>query len=176
LRLRFLSAAVAAAAVACARGDGLTAPQAASTSAAASGGRGSIVSTVTGLLSCPTSESATAAATIGPEGGVLVLDGHRFAVPAGAVAESTTFVMTAPAGRYLEVDVSAVGVERYIFLEPVTITLDLRRCPPSIGPFHAWYIDTRTKALKEDLGGVTDLLSRTHTFQTGHLSGYAVAT
>lgn len=192
LRLLIPSVALAAAAVACATGDGPTAPPRSAPLApgdvVASGGAtdsttatgtivdGTLTPVVGSLLYCPASESATTAGTIGPEGGVLRVGGHRVSVPAGAVAESTTFVMTVPAGQYLEVDVSAMGVEHYTFRAPVAITLDFSRCPLYLGPYRAWYIDTTTKALLEDMGGVSDLLSRTHTFQTGHLSGYAVAT
>lgn len=190
MRLLILSAAIAAASVACATGDGPTAPPRTAprgelatgatadsgTSATGTNEGGLLFPVLGGLLSCPVSESATASAAIGPEGGVLRVGRHRLSVPAGAVPETTTFVMTVPAGRYLEVDVSATGVEHYTFRKPVAITIDFSRCLLYLGPYRVWYIDATTKALLEDMGGVTDLLSRTHTFETGHLSGYAVAT
>lgn len=176
-RLLILSAAIAAASMSCAGGDGPTAlPRSTPRSSAGSLVDGVLAPTVGSLLYCPASQTETTAATIGPEGGVFGVAGHRVSVPAGAVPESTTFVLTAPAGRYLELDVSAMGVEHYTFLAPVTISVDFGRCPLYLGPYHVWYIDETTKSRLEDMGGVTDILSHRHTFQTSHLSGYAVAT
>jgi hypothetical protein len=38
-----------------------------------------------------------------------------------------------------------------------------------------WYIDPATGTLLENMLGVDNKLTRTITFSTGHLSGYAVA-
>jgi len=130
------------------------------------------------LLVCPTSDSASARATIGPEGGTIGARGASITIPPGAVPESTLFEVVVPPSRYLETEIHAVGVEHFVFQQPATITLNLARCPLALpvgaGPQGA-YIDTATDQVLELMGGSYDLLGHKVTFRTGHLSGYVVA-
>lgn len=78
----------------------------------------------------------------------------------------------------MEIDVSAVGFQTFLFQQPVTITIDYSRCGRSDidqKTLHVFHIDPITKQLLEDMGGVDDKVSQHITFTTGHLSGYAVA-
>lgn len=165
-RLRLLAIAAVAATAACSAADRTTAPLVRPDLADAPEQT---------LLYCPTSWSRTAIATIGPSGGSVGIGGARLTLPPGAVSATTTFVVSVPASQHLEAEFHAYGRSSFQFDVPATITISYRRCGDVDGPFRAWYIDDETKALLENMGGVTDTLTRTHRFQTGHLSGYAVA-
>jgi hypothetical protein len=158
--------AAAAATAACSAADRATAPVVRPDEAGA---------TERTLLYCPTSASKMAIATIGPAGGSIGIGDVRLTLPPGAVLTTTTFVVSAPASNHLEVEIHALGRSSFQFVVPATIAISYRRCGDVDGPLRAWYIDDETKALLENMGGVTDAVSRTHTFLTGHLSGYAVA-
>jgi hypothetical protein len=130
------------------------------------------------LLSCPTNTTTTASRRIGPAGGVLTLAGTKLRVPAGAVAAETEFVITIPASPYLELDISATGHEHYRFASPVTVTVNYARCKSKqaeIEALSAWHIDASTRDFLEDMGGIESKAGRKITFDTDHLSGYAIA-
>jgi hypothetical protein len=164
--LRVLTLAVGIAVAGCSTADRPTAPASRLESASA---------LEQNLLACPTSLTQTATGALGMLGGTIQLGDVRFTLPAGAVRGLTVFVVTVPASRHLEVEIHALGLSSFHFEKPATITMGYGRCGDVQGPFRAWYIDSETKALLEDMGGVTDTVARTHTFQTNHLSGYAVA-
>lgn len=130
------------------------------------------------LLVCPSRHTQTATRVVGPEGGELVIAGSRIQIPAGAVAQPTTFTITAPAGRYMQLDISAQGYDHFFFQKPATVTINYARCG-NVGDIasalSAWYIDTTTGTLLENMGGADSRPGRKFTFQTGHLSGYAIA-
>lgn len=136
---------------------------------------GGVLGTVPQLLGCPSDESQSASAVIGPEGGSLVSGGFRVDFPAGAVDSARTFTLSVPASRYLEIEVHADGFEHYVFATPVTVTLDASRCGVLPLGLQVWNIDTETKALLEPMGGSLDLLTRTVRFRTPHFSGYTIA-
>ena len=100
-------------------------------------------------------------------------------VPAGALTVPQLIQVTVPASNYMEIDVTAVGFESFLFQQPVSITIDYSRCTRSnidSQTLHVWHIDPVTHDLLEEMGGVVDdKISRHITFTTGHLSGYAVA-
>ena len=130
------------------------------------------------LVECPTGTTRTTSALIGPLGGTLEVDGHRMTVPAGALLLPTEVTLTVPASQYVEVDIRAGGEEHFVFEAPVEVSISYARCSRSNierTSLSAWYIDSETKALLEDMGGVDDKTARTVTFTTGHLSGYAIA-
>jgi len=130
------------------------------------------------LLQCPSSESATATTTIGPAGGFLSVGGTSVSIPLGALLEPTTIELTVPASQYVEVRIKAKGQEHFIFESPITVTIDYSRCTRSDLLFRlltAWEIDPETKDLLERMGGIDNKLTRSVTFSTIHLSGYAIA-
>lgn len=131
------------------------------------------------LLVCPTSSTTSASALVTPlAGGVISAGGISVAVPAGAVLSATTITLTVPASQYMEIDVSAAGVDHFLFELPVTVTMSYARCSRSNidrSALTAWYIDRDSKALLEEMPSIDDKLLRTVTFTTGHLSGYALA-
>ena len=136
---------------------------------------GILTGTVHGILACPSDQTLSATATIGPDGGTLAAGGFLVEFPAGAVRSPETFVLDVPAGPYLELDVRAEGYAHYTFDAPVAVTLDASRCgllPPGL---QVWNIDEQSKALLEPMGTVVDLLSRTVRFRTSHFSGYTIA-
>jgi hypothetical protein len=130
------------------------------------------------LIECPTQESSSSTAVVTPLGGLVSIGGTSVSIPAGALLSDATVTVTLPASQYMEVDISVEGVDHFIFELPVTVTVSYARCSRSNidhDPLTAWYIDSETKAMLEAMGGVDDKLTRTVTFTTGHLSGYALA-
>ena len=130
------------------------------------------------LLRCPTTETATTTAVVTPLGGLLSVAGTSVSIPAGAVTVPTTITVTVPASQYMEIDVTALGVEHFIFAAPVTVTVSYARCDmrrTDRAPLYAYHINSITKKLLERMPSVDDKTARTVTFTTGHLSGYALA-
>lgn len=130
------------------------------------------------LLECPVNTTQSTTGVIGPLGGVLSLGNHAVQIPAGAVPTPTLFSLTVPSGRYMKVDVTAVGVEHYVFGAPVSVTVDYSRCPAGRTERRSltvWYVAPATNAPLEHMGGVDDPAKRRITFETGHLSGYVIA-
>lgn len=132
----------------------------------------------TSLVECPIGETTSRTAVITPLGGSVSAGGTTVVIPAGAVLLPTTITVTVPASRYLEVDISAAGVEHFVFELPVVVTLSYARCNRANidkAPLSVWYIDSNSKDLLELMGGFDNKLTREVTFLTGHLSGYAIA-
>ena len=130
------------------------------------------------LLECPTNQTTSTSGLIGLLGGSVQLGATGISIPSGAITVPTLIQLTVPSSRFMEIDVSAVGFQSFLFQQPVTITIDYSRCARNDidqQTLHVWHIDPVTKELLEDMGGTDDKLTRTITFTTGHLSGYAVA-
>jgi hypothetical protein len=131
------------------------------------------------LLACdaPATDSSTTG-VIGPLGGLLAIGGTQVLIPANAVLVPTTFRLTIPASRLVEISVRAGSAEHFLFEKPVLVTIDYGRCAgavPLSASLSAWHIDETSKSLLENMSGVDLRLLHTITFYTGHLSGYAVA-
>jgi hypothetical protein len=130
------------------------------------------------LIECPTSQPATNTGLIGVLGGTVAAAGTSISLPAGSVLTSTLIRVTVPASTYMEVDVTADDLLSYLFVRPVTITIDYSRCPAGVTEgktLTVWHINTQTKALLENMHGVNDPVQRRISFTTDHLSGYAIA-
>jgi hypothetical protein len=128
------------------------------------------------LVVCPTRHELSASAVVGPDGGHFRVGKHAVVIPAGAIAEPVELTVTAPAGRYLALDVTATGSEHYRFEQPITITMDYSRCDRRDlrrGGIGVWYLDedgtpSENMAAHRDGGYAV-------TFTTTHLSTYALA-
>ena len=130
------------------------------------------------LITCPAGAAQSVTSTIGPLGGLLAVGNTRVLIPANAVLAPTSFTLTVPSSKYVEIEVTAAGTEHFVFELPVTATIDYSRCSRSNlqrGLLSVWNIDPATKALLEPMPSVDDKLTRTVTFTTLHFSGYAVA-
>jgi hypothetical protein len=130
------------------------------------------------LIECPTNQSATTSALVGLLGGTVQLGTTSISIPSGALSVPTLIQVTVPASRFMEIDVTAVGFTSFLFQKPVSVTIDYSRCSRGDidqATLHVWHIDPVTKELLEDMGGSDDKATRSITFTTGHLSGYAVA-
>lgn len=129
------------------------------------------------LLVCPSTESFTASAVIGREGGSLSAGGATITLPQKAVSRPTLFTLTVPASQFVEVEIVAEDRPHFNFDKRVVITLDYSRCGEDVEekPLSAWHIDTRSKALLDEMPGRKGLHDRAITFGTDHLSGYALA-
>lgn len=130
------------------------------------------------LVTCPTKESISSTALVSALGGTVSAGGTTIAIPAGALLSDAEITVTVPASNYMEVDISVGGAEHFVFEAPVTVTLSYARCSRSdidAAANSVWYIDSETKALLAPMPSVEDKLTRSVTFTTGHLSGYALA-
>jgi hypothetical protein len=130
------------------------------------------------LVECQTSESISTDGTIGALGGTISIGGTSVLIPAGALLGPTDVRLTIPASKYVEVEIRAGNQEHFLFELPIAVTIDYSRCDRSdvlFKPLSAWYIDAETKQLKENMSGVDNKLTRSVTFTTPHLSGYAIA-
>jgi len=130
------------------------------------------------LAVCPTRTTESVTGMIGPTGGSLKVAGHKLNIPAGAVSSPTTFTLTAPAGRYLKLEITAGDSEHYRFSAPVAVTISYARCKRqnlARTSFAAWYIDTESEVPLAYMGGRSNPERKTLTFSTDHLSTYAVA-
>ena len=96
-------------------------------------------------------------------------------VPPGALNRTTDFELRVPESPYAEVEIRANGQEHWQFNKPVIIRISYGDCTEPPGELKAWHIDTATKALLEDMGGVDDPHAQQVSFTTLHLSGYAIA-
>jgi hypothetical protein len=127
---------------------------------------------------CPSGESATTTAEVGPLGGLVSVGGTSISIPVGALLETVTLTVTEPASRYMEVDISVAGAEHFIFQTPVVVTVSYARCNGmrwGAAPLAAWYFEGDPENLLELMPSVDNRLARTVTFVTGHLSGYILA-
>ncbi|MGH7480969.1 MAG: hypothetical protein ACRELV_02355 [Longimicrobiales bacterium] len=129
-------------------------------------------------LECPTNQTLSESGTIGLLGGTVAVDGHSITLPFGAVVLPTTITLTVPASNYMEIDIRAGGLEHFTFREPARVVIDYSRCSRNNiekGPLEAWYWDSGTRTLLEDMDASDDPASSRVSFTTDHLSGYVVA-
>lgn len=130
------------------------------------------------LLQCPSTQSLTTSAAVTGLGGVVSVGGTSVRIPAAALLSATTINLTVPASQYMEIEVNANNLTSFFFQQPISVTIDYSRCPigeASKTPLSVWHIDTQTKQLLDNMGGVDDKTTHSITFTTGHFSGYAVA-
>ncbi|MBA3892021.1 MAG: hypothetical protein H0X64_15995 [Gemmatimonadaceae bacterium] len=130
------------------------------------------------LVACQSSAAVSAQGTIGLLGGSVSAGGTTIVIPPGAVLFPQTFDVTVPASRLMEVQVTAVGHDRFQFLLPVLVTIDYSRCRGNssvLAHLSVYYIDDSTKALLALMAGTDDKVAQRYTFVTDHLSGYAIA-
>jgi hypothetical protein len=130
------------------------------------------------LVECPTDESISTEGSIGPLGGLLSIGGTSVVIPKGALLAPTNVTLTIPASKYVEIEIRAGDQEHFVFELPIAVTIDYSRCNRSdvlFKPLSAWYIDSQTKAPLENMLGIDNKLTRSVTFTTPHLSGYAIA-
>jgi hypothetical protein len=130
------------------------------------------------LIECPTTQTSTNSGLLGVLGGTIATAGSAISLPVGAVLLGTLIRVTVPASTYMEIDVTANDLLSFLFLKPVTITIDYSRCPTSVTAgktLTVWHINTQTKGLIENMHGVNDPVQRRISFTTDHLSGYAIA-
>ena len=130
------------------------------------------------LIECPTEETSTNSGLIGVLGGSIAAAGTSITLPPGAVILNTLVRVTVPASTYMEIDVTANDLLTFLFQRSVTVTIDYSRCPTSVTAgktLTVWHINTQTKVLIENMGGVNDPMQQKISFTTDHLSGYAIA-
>jgi hypothetical protein len=130
------------------------------------------------LVQCPVYTSQSTTGIIGPLGGLLSLGENVVSFPAGAVTTPTLFQVTVPASRYMKVDVTAVGLDHFVFDTPISVTVDYSRCPADRTTGKAlevWYVSPLLNIPLQNMGGTDDPASRRITFSTDHLSGYVIA-
>lgn len=130
------------------------------------------------LVECPVDETRSTSGVVDILGGTVSLEGHSISLPEGAVLLPTEITLTVPASNYMEIEIRANDLESFEFETPVSITLSYDRCTRSNidkSDLTVWQIDPATKALLEHMGGEDDKTARNVTFESGHLSGFAIA-
>ena len=130
------------------------------------------------LVQCPVYTTQSTTGIIGPLGGLLSLGDFVVEFPAGAVTTPTLFQVTVPASRYMKVDVTAVGLDQFLFDAPISVTMDYSRCPvdrTAGKDLEVWYVSPLLNIPLQNMGGVDDPTNRKITFTTDHLSGYVIA-
>ena len=132
----------------------------------------------TSLAACETSESASASAVIGADGGVLSAGSAVVFIPPKAVRTPTRFTIRPLAGGTLRVRITARGRERFGFARPIAVMIGYAHCSRQeflSGNLSVWHVDDATDAPLERMPTVHDRHNATIGFMTAHLSTYAVA-
>lgn len=126
-----------------------------------------------GLLTCRPMPTATATATIGPDGGRLAVGPHTLVVPRGALRRPVTITATAPSGRVNRVEFEPHGLS---FETSARLTMSYANCDllGSLLPKRIAYVDSGLSILYY-LVSVDDLLNRRVTGRLEHFSEYAVS-
>jgi hypothetical protein len=130
------------------------------------------------LVTCPSKVLALSFALLGPQGGELTAGPATLTVPPGALASTHVFAISVPRSRYMDVQVSAIGEEHFVFERPVTIALDYSRCDlDALGEqsLTAWFLDTNSLQPVAPMLTEDDRAARRAVFVTDHLSRYALA-
>ena len=175
---RILSVLVVAGALSlasCSSTQDLMGPEAETPSALLSG-NGVLGTTIaTGLLPSSTLTYAADSATIGPEGGTLVIGPHRLTVPAGALAAPVVIRGEAPVGTVNSVELQPEGLH-FAAGKPAKLTLSYANCPllGGILPKRMAYT-TDQLAILTYVPSLDDLLGRRISGSLEHFSRYAVA-
>lgn len=128
-----------------------------------------------GLLACAPLPYASASATIGAQGGTLVIGPHTLTVPAGALAGPIVISAEAPVGTVNSVRLQPEGL-RFAAGKPARLTLSYANCPllGSLLPKRVAYT-TDLLGILSYVVSLDDLLGRKVTGSLEHFSRYAVA-
>ncbi len=128
-----------------------------------------------GLLACTPQPYASGDATIGPEGGTLVIGAHKLTVPAGALSAPVLITGEAPVGTVNSVRLFPEGLQ-FAAGKPASLTLNYANCP-LLGSLLPKRIAYTTDALEilSHLVSLDDLLNKRVTAGLEHFSRYAVA-
>lgn len=122
-------------------------------------------------LSCTTQSYAQARASIGTGGGTLAVGGHKFIVPAGALAANTSITVTfTKSSSGVRADLAPHGLK---FNVPTEVQFDLTSCAvPTGSPINVYYVDDSNRVMQ--LMPSTTASGRTRAL-TDHFSGFVVA-
>jgi hypothetical protein len=128
-----------------------------------------------GLLACDPLPYASAARTIGPEGGTVAVGPHTLTVLAGALDQPVLITAEAPVGTVNSVQLLPEGL-RFAAGKPARLTLSYANCPVVARalPKRIAYTTDLLEILSYLLS-VDDLSHRTVTGSLDHFSRYAVA-
>lgn len=129
-------------------------------------------------LRCPTDQTLTHTEIITPLGGQVRVGGTLIWIPQGALTLPTTITVTVPASEFMEIDITANGLESFLFQQPVLVAIDYSRCPDfrlMQGRLSVWYWDRDTGELLENMNGLDLRFRELMIFSTTHLSGYVIA-
>ena len=132
----------------------------------------------TELLECPFPVASVTMATVGPSGGTVSAGGSSIRIPSRALLQPTLITVATGTSDYVDVDITAGNAEHFQFERPVTITIAYDRCSAASTESEelgAWYVDSYTKAPIAPMDATDDKSARAVSFDTDHLSSYAVA-
>jgi hypothetical protein len=127
----------------------------------------------TGLLQCTPMPTASATATIGPDGGTMVIGPHRFVVPAGALESPVTITAVAPSDKVNRVVFQPSGLQ---FERSASLTMSYANCNllGKLLPKRIAWVDDNLNILSYLLS-LDNLFAKQVTGQVNHFTTYAVA-
>jgi hypothetical protein len=121
------------------------------------------------FLSCAPARYEAETRVIGPEGGEIVVGGHRLSIPRGALTRPTVITAEVPVSTIASVQFSPHGLR---FARPAVLTLDFNHCTAA-GAVTAAYFDENHDVLEWP---VTSVSGRRAAVQIQHFSRYGMAT
>jgi hypothetical protein len=127
----------------------------------------------TGLLNCTPMPTASASATIGPDGGTMVIGPHTFVVPPGALESPITITALAPSAKVNEIEFQPSGL---VFERSASLTMSYANCNllGKLLPKRIAWVDGNLNILSYLLS-LDNLFAKQVTGQVDHFTSYAVA-
>ena len=126
-----------------------------------------------GLVACPKQDYARTVQTVGPNGGTIVVGGHKLVIPRNALTRNVTITAEAPADYVASVKFQPEGLQ---FARPAKLTLDYSDCPLArLSLFKSIAYTTDLLAILDILNAQDNIITAKISTDLDHFSRYAVA-
>jgi hypothetical protein len=135
------------------------------------GGTGGLIDNVLSPLTCSTKGYGSVTRTMGNPGGTISVGPHSLTIPSGALGKPVSITMSAPRGKYIEVQFEPHGLQ---FMKETDLKLSYKECGLLVLNPKVAYVDD-DKNILEVLFSIPDLLGKTVTGKVKHFSGYLVS-
>lgn len=134
-------------------------------------GSDGLVDNVLSPLTCNTKGYGSVTQTISNPGGTITVGPHSLTIPPGAIGQPVTITMSAPKGKYIEVQFEPHGLK---FMKETALTLSYAECGLLVLDPKVAYVD-ENKTILEVVFSIPDLLNKRVTGKVKHFSGYLVS-